>query len=291
MEKRTTKKLSFFLLLFLFFFYTTSLFENWSTNNTFQKDAEITSQKCKTYEKIHTPKNPWELPPDELFNTLRVDEEYIWKHFFDHYTHYPSIFSWIPFQSFKLYLKETWYNNQVRSILNVWAWKESYRKQLCEYRTEFHESVDIESYKNTEKLWEDYASWLMDQIPQYEEVKKDFDDIPEKLNGATNEKRLIEFYEKKMKMLKENYEAERPERILYDIEILKNLDKLAENGGAILVPENDKLELERFEEWEFPYTAYKYYFLVAAIALLQTLFVSVGYWKLIKRNSIKENQK
>ncbi|MEA1993208.1 MAG: hypothetical protein U9N35_02265, partial [Euryarchaeota archaeon] len=96
MIESKSKKLTFFLLLFLFLFYTSSLFENWSINNTFQRNAEITLQQCKRYEKTRTPKKPWELPPEKLLNTLRMDEEYIWEHFLDHYTHYPSIFSWIP---------------------------------------------------------------------------------------------------------------------------------------------------------------------------------------------------
>ncbi|MEA1992992.1 MAG: hypothetical protein U9N35_01155, partial [Euryarchaeota archaeon] len=222
------------------------------------------------------PKKPWELPPEKLLNTLRMDEEYIWEHFLDHYTHYPSIFSWIPFRSFKLYLKASLYDTQVKSILNVWvltSWNESYRKQLSDYRTEFHNTVDVASYNDTKELWEDYASGLMNEIPSYEEVKKEFDDIPEKLHGATNEKRLMGFYKREMEMLKANYENKRPERIMYDTEVLRTLETLAENNGDT--------SSESFEDWEIPYG--EYFVKVGLIALLQTLFVFVGYWKVRER--------
>ncbi|MEA1994364.1 MAG: hypothetical protein U9N35_08265 [Euryarchaeota archaeon] len=287
------KKLTFFLLLFLFFFYTTSLFKNCNINNTFQRNAEITLQEYKTYEKTHKPKKPWEIPPEDIFHSFRMDNEYIWRHFIDHYarTCHPNVFSWIPFRSPKLRCKEIWYHNQISSILNVWfiaPWEETYREQLSDYRTEFRNTVDVASYNDTKKLWEDYASGLMKELPPYEEVKKDFDDIPEKLSGSMNEKRLKEFYKREMEMLEENYKSERPERILYDIDVLKTLERLAENKGAISYGGGLTTHEEFFD---ISYTNYLVEGIeIGLIALLQTLFVSVGYWKLIERKKTKKSE-
>ncbi|MEA1993205.1 MAG: hypothetical protein U9N35_02250 [Euryarchaeota archaeon] len=272
--KRMLKKLSFFLLLFLFLFYTTSLFENWSINNDFQGEMERLSQR---YKYNTPPKKAEDLSPEELLDNLRINTNYMTNHGAEFYARQPSVFSWIPFQSLKLYYKAHWYNVQMREVFNTWI--DAFHR-IGEYRTEFRSTIDIKSYKDTEKLRKVYTRWLMNEIPSCEEVKKEFEDISEKLNGATNEKRLKEFYKREMKMLKESYENERPENMLYAIEVLKALETLAENNGAT--------SSESFEDWEIPYG--KYLMKTGLIALLQTFFVFVGYWKLAEREKTKKSE-
>ncbi|MEA1992954.1 MAG: hypothetical protein U9N35_00955 [Euryarchaeota archaeon] len=233
--------------------------------------------KSRIPEITHSTEETKDLPPTIFLYSSGYDEEYVTKHYVDHYTHQPSVSSWVPFQSLTRYYWAYWYDTQIMTIFcNVFN---PYLNAITKYKDAFCESVDVASYKYTETLWKDYTAWLMKELPEHEEVKKDFDDIPEKLHGATNEKRLKEFYKREMEMLKENYENERPERILYDIEVLTALGRLAENDGAT--------SSERFEDWEIPYG--KYFVKVGLIALLQTVFVFVGYWKLVERS--KESKK
>jgi len=280
---KISKKLSFFLLLFLFFFYTTSLFENWSINYDFQEEMRSRVSDIKYIsERIEG------IPPRILFYRYKYNKNfyYIDNQYVEFYTTQPSIFSWIPLQTLRLYHKAYYYNGQIMSTLGNSL--DPFLEEVSKYRVKFQNTVDINSYSNIENLWRDYKEWLMNKIPTYEEIKQSFEDIPEKLNDVTNEDRLKEFYEKRMEMIKENYENKEPEKILYDIEILKNLNNLAENEGAILVPENHgKLKLEKFEDQEIPYNSYLTE--VTFISLFQTLFVFIIYWKKIKKTKNLES--
>ncbi len=282
MKSKLSKKLSFFLLLFLFFFYTTSIFKNYSINCKFQEEM-----RSRVPHIMHPPEKTEGIPPKTLFYKYKYNENfyYIDNQYTEFYTDQQSIFSWVPFKTLKLYYEEYWYEAQIMSILGNSL--DPFLDQVSNYRIEFQNIVDIDSYSNIENLWNNYITWLMNKIPTYEEIKKEFETVPVKLEGIPNEKRLKEFYEKKMQIIKEHYKTNEPEKILYDIEILKNLNNLAENSGTILVPENhEKLKMERFEDWEIPYTSY--FIEVTFISLLPTLFVFVIYWKIIKKKGGSE---
>ncbi|MEA1993215.1 MAG: hypothetical protein U9N35_02300 [Euryarchaeota archaeon] len=137
----------------------------------------------------HSSEEIKDLPPTIFLYNSGHDEAYATEHYVIHYTHRPSVFFRIPLQSLKRYYKTYWYDTQVMIVLgNAFNPRP---EAITMYGDAFCESVDLSPCENTKKLWEDYASGLMKEFPEHGEVKKEFDGIPKKLHGATNEKAMV----------------------------------------------------------------------------------------------------
>jgi len=287
------EKIALFVLIFLFFFYNVSIFKNWNINHEFERERDIQLQQMEETSKY---KSEEETSLEVAFwmYVMEKEEEYILPHYKELYTDQPNIFSWIPFQSLKLKSQAQWYNTQIiyvlgNSFILIKEPKSEY--QRSENYLESLRSVEGITDENIEILWKDYITWLMEQMPTYEEVQKEFNFLPDALKSIVNGKRLENFYENRMERVKTHYEMYAPEKLAYDIKVLASLTTLGENDGDVLFPKDvimgvgtpENYELMKFEDQDIPYASY--FLEVSAVSLIQALFIFLIYWKMVQSKS------
>jgi len=282
-----SEKIALFVLLFLFFFYNVSIFKNWNMNHEFEREIDMQFQKLEETSKYRSEEES-SLEANFWSYVLQKEEEYIHSQYSDLYTDQPNIFSWIPFQSLKLKSRAQWYNTQIiyvlgNSFILMKGQMSDYQKS--ESYNDSLQSVDGITDENIDILWKDYTAWLMEKMPSYEEVEKEFSFLPDALKSIVNGKRLKNFYENRMERIKTHYEMYAPEKLAYDINVLTSLATLAENDGDVLFPKgvimvgvSENYELMKFEDQDIQYASY--FLEVCAVSLIQTLLVFLIYWKI-----------
>lgn len=285
-----SKKMVLFVLLFLFFFYNVSIFKNWNMNHEFEREIDMQFQRLEETSRY---KSEEESSLEATFwrYVLQKEEGYIYSQYSELYTDQPNIFSWIPFQSLKLKSRAQWYNTQIiyvlgNSFILMQDQKDDYQKSES-YNASL-QSIEGITDENIEILWKDYTAWLMEKMPSYEEVEKEFNFLPDNLKRVVNGKRLENFYENRMRILETHYMMNEPEKIVYDVKVLASLATLAENDGNVLFPKGiimgvgtpENYELMKFEDQDVLYTSY--FLEVSAVSFIQTLFIFLIYWKMVQ---------